>query len=55
MGFDDLKIIEAYRFLRSIADGTSGGATVDDAVEAARILDAMTRSVRTGGWVQVNH
>ena len=55
MGFDDLKIIEAYRFLCSIADGTSGGATVDDAVEAARILDAMTRSVRTGGWVEVNH
>ena len=53
MGYDDLKVIEAYRFLRSIADGTSHGATLDDAVRSAEALDAMVESARTGGWVPV--
>ena len=53
MGYDDLKVIEAYRFLRSIADGTPHGATLDDAVRSAEALDAMVESARTGGWVPV--
>ena len=32
MGYDDLKVIEAYNFLRSIAEGTPHGSTLDDAV-----------------------
>ena len=36
MGYDDLKVIEAYRFLRSIAEGKSVGTTLDDAVDSAR-------------------
>jgi len=53
MGYDDLKVIEAYQFLRSIADGTPHGATLEDAVASAAALDAMTRSAATGGWVPV--
>ena len=53
MGYDDLKVIEAYEFLRSIADGRPYGATLDDAVASAVALDAMTRSAATGGWVPV--
>jgi predicted dehydrogenase len=53
MGYDDLKVIEAYQFLRSIADGTPHGATLDDAVASATALDAMARSAATGGWVPV--
>jgi predicted dehydrogenase len=53
MSYDDLKVIEAYQFLRSIADGTAHGATLDDAVRSAAALDAMTRSAETGGWVRV--
>jgi predicted dehydrogenase len=53
MGYDDLKVIEAYQFLRSIADGTPHGATLDDAVASAAALDAMARSAATGGWVPV--
>jgi len=53
MGYDDLKVIEAARFLRSVADGKAHGATIDDAVAGARALDAMLESVRTGGWVEV--
>ncbi|MEV0400426.1 Gfo/Idh/MocA family oxidoreductase [Actinoallomurus sp. NPDC050550] len=53
MGYDDLKVIEAYRFLRSIAERTPYGATLEDAVRAADVLDAMTRSARTGTWVSL--
>ncbi len=51
MGYDDLKVIEAQHFLRSIVSGTPQGATVEDAVRSARALDAMTRSVDEGRWV----
>ncbi|MGP4113318.1 Gfo/Idh/MocA family protein [Streptomyces sp. 4N509B] len=53
MGYDDLKVIEAHRFLLSVADGVPRGATLDDAVRAATALDAMTRSAAEGGWVPV--
>ncbi|MFG2776596.1 Gfo/Idh/MocA family protein [Streptomyces prunicolor] len=50
MGYDDLKVIEAYRFLRSVAEGVPYGATLADAVRSAAVLDAMVRSVETGSW-----
>ncbi|MGB7237684.1 MAG: Gfo/Idh/MocA family oxidoreductase [Rhodococcus sp. (in: high G+C Gram-positive bacteria)] len=52
MGYDDLKVIEAKRFLQSIADGKPVGATVWDAVRSAEVLDAMTESVSSGRWVR---
>jgi predicted dehydrogenase len=51
MGYDDLKVIEACHFLRSIAEGTPHGATIEDAVRSAEALDAMTRSAETGTWL----
>ncbi|MBT2414313.1 Gfo/Idh/MocA family oxidoreductase [Streptomyces sp. ISL-12] len=53
MGYDDLKVIEAYRFLRSVAEGTPYGATLTDAVRGAAVLDAMERSAASGAWVTV--
>ncbi|MFF6875886.1 MULTISPECIES: Gfo/Idh/MocA family oxidoreductase [unclassified Streptomyces] len=53
MGYDDLKVIEAYRFLTSVAEGTAHGATLTDAVHSAAALDAMARSARSGTWAQV--
>ncbi|MGW1721515.1 Gfo/Idh/MocA family protein [Streptomyces sp. NPDC002306] len=53
MGYDDLKVIEAYRFLRSVAEDTPYGATLTDAVRGAAVLDAMTRSAESGAWVNV--
>ncbi|MGA6225019.1 Gfo/Idh/MocA family protein [Streptomyces umbrinus] len=50
MGYDDLKVIEAYNFLRSITEGTAYGATVEDAVHSASALDAMSRSAESGTW-----
>ncbi|MFH8656206.1 Gfo/Idh/MocA family protein [Streptomyces afghaniensis] len=53
MGYDDLKVIEAYRFLRSVAEGTPHGATLADAVHSAAALDAMARSASSGAWAEV--
>ncbi|GAB2611521.1 oxidoreductase [Paractinoplanes abujensis] len=53
MGYDDLKVIEAARFLRSVTDGKPYGATLTDAVRAAEALDAMEESARSGAWVNL--
>jgi len=53
MSYDDLKVIEAYRFLKSIADGKPHGTTLEDAVRSATLLDAMAESVATGRWVSL--
>ncbi|MFI9749318.1 Gfo/Idh/MocA family protein [Streptomyces collinus] len=53
MGYDDLKVIEAYRFLTSVAEGSAHGATLTDAVHSAAALDAMARSASSGAWAQV--
>jgi predicted dehydrogenase len=53
MSYDDLKVIEAAGFFASITDGKPHGATVEDAVASAQILEAMTRSAQTGRWTPV--
>jgi len=53
MGYDDLKVIEAYHFLRSVAEGTPHGATLDDAVRSAAALDAMLSSAGRRAWVSL--
>ncbi|WP_055493762.1 Gfo/Idh/MocA family protein [Streptomyces sp. TP-A0356] len=53
MGYDDLKVIEAYHFLRSVTEGTAYGATLDDAVHSAAALDAMSRSADSRAWVDL--
>jgi predicted dehydrogenase len=53
MSYDDLKVIEAHDFLRSIAEGRPSGATVDDAVQAAVVLDALERSATDRAWVDL--
>nr|WP_272926785.1 Gfo/Idh/MocA family oxidoreductase [Streptomyces sp. SID4946] len=53
MGYDDLKVIEAHRFLRSIAEGTPYGATLADAVRGAVVLEAMAESVVSGKWIDL--
>jgi predicted dehydrogenase len=53
MGYDDLKVIEAARFLQSVADGKPHGATAADAVASAHILESIAESASTGRWVAV--
>jgi predicted dehydrogenase len=54
MSYDDLKVIEAYRFLRSVAEGKPYGTTVDDAVRSATALDAMAESISSGRWISLS-
>ncbi len=53
MGYDDLKVIEARDFLRSVAEGRSYGTEIGDAVRAAAALDAVTASAAGAGWVDL--
>jgi predicted dehydrogenase len=53
MGYDDLKVIEARDFLRSIAEGRSSGTELADAVRAAVTLDALVASAADRRWVDV--
>ena len=51
MGYDDLKVIEAYRLAQSIAASAPVGATVKDALRAAELVDAMQLSISQHSWV----
>lgn len=53
MGFDDLKVIEAHRLVESIAQGKPYGATIHDALVAARTVDAMIVSADERKWVHL--
>jgi predicted dehydrogenase len=53
MGYDDLKVIEAYRFLQSIADGQQREPGVREIAATARVLDAVARSFESGRWEDV--
>ena len=54
MGLDDLKVIEAHRFIRSISDGKPHGTTLDDAVASAHVLDALSESAQRRTWVDLD-
>lgn len=53
MGYDDTKVVEARGFVRAIAGEATELATLDDAVAAAGVLDAMVASHESGEWVQL--
>ena len=51
MSFDDLKVVELHRLVHSIATGQPMGATIDDAVRAAELVDAIADSADRRAWV----
>ena len=53
MGYDDLKVIEAKKFLQSVTQGLPGACTIDDAQSAAEVVSAAVTSADTGSWVKV--
>jgi predicted dehydrogenase len=53
MGFNDLKVTEAYLFLQSVADGKQREPGVREILASAKVLDAMVRSFETGAWEDV--
>jgi predicted dehydrogenase len=54
MGYDDLKVLEAARFLSTIVDGKPRAATLADAVASARTLEAIEESVAKRAWVELS-
>jgi predicted dehydrogenase len=53
MGYDDLKVIEARKFLQAVYQGVPGACTVDDAQSAAEVVSAAVASAGSGAWVKV--
>jgi predicted dehydrogenase len=53
LSYDDLKVVEAALFLRSIAEHRSYGAGLADAVRCAEVLEALTASAGSRSWVDV--
>lgn len=53
LGYEDLKIIEAYQFAKSVVDGNAGEPGFDDALTVAQVQGAIARSWDTECWEQV--
>jgi len=53
MGYDDLKVIEAKKFLTAYLGGETANSNIHDAVAAARVNDAVEESQKTGQWVAI--
>jgi predicted dehydrogenase len=53
LGFDHLKLIEAFRFSKSIADGQQGEPGFTEALAVAEVQDAMQRSWGSERWEEV--
>ncbi len=54
MGYDDLKVTEAYTFLASIAEDRQREPGMREIVSAMRVVEAMDRSCDSGGWEAVS-
>src|SRR5690242_21710368 len=53
MGYDDLKVIEAKKFLVAVTGGERRNSTIDDAHHVAEVISAAAISAETGGWHRV--
>jgi len=53
MGFDDLKVVEAAKFLVGVTGGEALSSNIHDAVASARVLDAAEQSAASGQWVDL--
>jgi predicted dehydrogenase len=54
IGYEDLKIIEAYQFLKSVKEGQQSEPGFDAILEVAKVHDAMIRSWGSGAWEAVS-
>ena len=54
VGYEDLKCIEAYHFLKSIVDGQQIEPSFASALRLANVQTAMMRSWESGGWEPVD-
>jgi predicted dehydrogenase len=50
MGYDDLKVVEAKKFLAAVLGGEQVQCSIDDALSAAQVVSAAVASAETGAW-----
>jgi predicted dehydrogenase len=53
MGYDDLKVTEAHKFLTSIAEDRQWEPGMREIVSAMRVIEAMDRSCATDRWEKI--
>ncbi|MFN8009089.1 MAG: Gfo/Idh/MocA family oxidoreductase [Terriglobia bacterium] len=53
LGYEDLKTIEAFQFLTSIAQGKQGVPGFLESLEVAKVQAALEKSWQTGSWQEV--
>lgn len=53
MGYDDLKTIEAKRFIEAVIGGNSTNSNINDALLANRVVSAAEKSAESGQWVEI--
>jgi predicted dehydrogenase len=53
MGYDDLKVIEAKKFLVAVTGGERRNSTADDAHQVAEVIAAAAASAESGSWQRV--
>ena len=53
MGYDDLKVIEAKKFLVAVTGGERRNSTIDDAYHVAEVISAAATSATSGAWERV--
>jgi predicted dehydrogenase len=53
MGYDDLKVIEAKKFLVAVTGGERRNSTADDAHHVAEVIAAAAASAESGTWQRV--
>ncbi len=53
IGYEDLKVIEAYEFLQSVVNNRRHTPGFEDALAVARVNEAMIRSWESGRWEDV--
>ena len=53
LGYDDLKTVEAYQFLKSIAEKRQGEPGFAEALRVAKVLDAIERSCEAESWQNI--
>lgn len=54
LGYDDLKVIEAYQFLKSVSTGVTGAPSFRDALHVAEFQAAVLQSWNSGGWADIH-
>lgn len=53
MGYDDLKVVEARRFLEAVLGAAHDNSNIADALAAARVISAAERSAEQRQWQDV--